>query len=370
MTVNVSTGHDSPRLQRVDTPPRTRTRSATIRDVARLADVSVATVSRVLNDSGPVSEETRERIERVATRLRYAPNGAARSLITRRTHTIGVLLPDLYGEFFSEVIRGIDQVAQRNGYHMLVSSSHSEQQALEAALGAMRGRVDGLIVMSPDLDQRTLRSSLAACPAVVLLNCAARAAEFDAIKIDNVGGASAMTKHLLALGHRRIAFIAGAAGNVDAEERRRGYRLALKAAKVERHPLMEIDGDFTESGGYGAGRALAGLPAALRPTAIFAANDSMAIGALSALREMGVAVPTEIAVAGFDDIPIAQYTSPPLTSVHVPIIELGERATTRLVTQLTSDRARRRQSETLKTELVVRQSCGGMIVHKLRRLNS
>jgi LacI family transcriptional regulator len=305
-----------------------------------------------------VSEETRERIERVATRLRFAPNGAARSLITRRTHTIGVLLPDLYGEFFSEVIRGIDLVAQRNGYHMLVSSSHSEQQALEAALGAMRGRVDGLIVMSPDLDQRTLRSSLAACPAVVLLNCAADAPEFDAIKIDNVGGATAMTEHLLSLNHRRIAFIAGAAGNVDAEERRRGYRAALKAARVERHPLMEIDGDFTESGGYGAANALVQLPRDLRPTAIFAANDSMAIGALSALRERGVSVPKDIAVVGFDDIPIAQYTSPPLTSVRVPIIELGERATERLVSNLSSTGRRRRGCEVLGTELVVRQSCG------------
>jgi len=329
-----------------------------------LADVSVATVSRVLNDSGPVSEEARQRIERVASRLRYAPNGAARSLITRRTHTIGVLLPDLYGEFFSEVIRGIDLVAQRSGYHMLVSSSHSEQQALEAALGAMRGRVDGLIVMSPDLDQRTLRSSLAACPAVVLLNCAARTADFDAIKIDNVGGAAAMTRHLLGMGHRRIAFISGAAGNVDAEERRRGYRSAMRAAKAERDPLLEIDGDFTESGGYRAAKALLGLED--RPTAVFAANDSMAIGALSALREAGVSVPEAIAVTGFDDIPIAQYTSPPLTSVHVPILDLGERATERLVESLSTTRRRRRSCETLATTLVVRQSCGsatGQVEH-------
>jgi LacI family transcriptional regulator len=330
--------------------------------------VSVATVSRVLNDSGPVSDATRERIQRAASRLRYTPNGAARSLITRRTHTIGVLLPDLYGEFFSEVIRGIDLVAQRSGYHMLVSSSHSEQAALEAALGAMRGRVDGLIVMSPDLDQHTLRSSLAACPAVVLLNCAAQTADFDAIKIDNVGGASAMTRHLLSLGHRRIAFIAGAAGNVDAEERRRGYRLALKSARIAHDPTLEVAGEFTESGGFRAAQEL--LATRPRPTAIFAANDSMAIGALSALREVGVGVPEEVSVAGFDDIPIARYTSPPLTSVHVPIIELGERATTRLVAALASDRPRRRQCETLATELVVRQSCGGMMEHNSRRQTS
>jgi LacI family transcriptional regulator len=315
-----------------------------------------------------VSDATRQRIERIASRLRYSPNGAARSLITRRTHTIGVLLPDLYGEFFSEVIRGIDVVAQQSGYHMLVSSSHSEPLALVAALGAMRGRVDGLIVMSPDLDQLTLRANLAACPAVVLLNCAASAPGFDAIKIDNIGGAAAMTRHLLRLGHRRIAFIKGAARNVDAEERHRGYRAALKGARVAHRAGYEAEGDFTESGGYRAVNAL--LAIRPPPTAIFAANDSMAIGALSALREAGVAVPEDMAVAGFDDIPIAQYTSPPLTSVHVPIAELGERATARLVEQLGSERKRRRQCETLQTKLVVRQSCGGSTQHTFGRFTS
>lgn len=325
-------------------------------------------MSRVLNASGPVSDDTRQRIQRIASRLRYAPNSAARSLITRRTHTIGVLLPDLYGEFFSEVIRGIDVVAQQSGYHMLVSSSHSEADALAAALGAMRGRVDGLIVMSPDLDQRTLRANLAACPAVVLLNCPGNAPGFEAVKIDNVGGAVAMTRHLLALGHRRIAFVEGASRNVDAEERRRGYRAALRSARVARHAAYEVAGEFTESGGYRAGKAL--LAVRPRPTAIFAANDSMAIGALSALREAGVSVPEEMAVVGFDDIPIARYTSPPLTSVHVPIAELGVRSAERLVAQLGRARRRKRECEVLRTALIVRQSCGGSTEHTFGRFTS
>ena len=267
-----------------------------------------------------------------------------------------MLLPDLYGEFFSEVIRGIDLVAQRHGFHMLVSSSHSEQRALEVALAAMRGRVDGLIVMSPDRDHRALRASLAAGPPAVLLNCAARAPGFDAIKIDNVAGAAAMTRHLVSLGHTRIAFIKGAASNVDADERLRAFRRALRAAGVEHHAELEIAGDFSESSGYNAaGELLSRHP---RPTAIFAANDSMAIGALSALRGAGVAVPDEMAVAGFDDIPISAFTSPPLTSVHVPIIHLGERATELLVASIAGSPRRRRICETVPTSLVVRQSCG------------
>jgi LacI family transcriptional regulator len=240
---------------------------------------------------------------------------------------------------------------------MLVSSSHSEQHALEAALDAMRGRVDGLIVMSPDLDQRRLRASLTASPAVVLLNCAggARAAPFHSINIDNVTGARAMTRHLLSAGHRRIAFIRGAERNVDAAERQRGYRSALRAARAEHRPEWEVSGDFTESGGYEAARRL--LKQRVRPSAVFAANDSMAIGALSALRDAGISVPHEMGVAGFDDIPIARYTSPALTSVHVPISELGSRATVRLV-QAVTETSPRRQRETLPTTLVVRQSCG------------
>ena len=312
-------------------------------------------MSRVLNASGPVSAATRRRIERAAAQLRYSPNGAARSLITRRTHTLGVLLPDLYGEFFSEVIRGIDQVAQRSGYHMLVSSSHSEQSAFVAALHAMRGRVDGLIVMSPDLDQRTLRRSLASGPPVVLLNCAASPSGFDVIKVDNEGGAAAMTEHLLRLGHRRIAFIRGAESNVDAEERLQGFLRVMHAAGIQRRPHWEIAGDFTECGGYRGTKTL--LAERTTPTAIFAANDSMAIGALCALRDAGVDVPGDVAVAGFDDIPIARYTSPPLTSVHVPITQLGERATERLVSAMCGNGVAG-AIETLPTTLVIRRSCG------------
>src|SRR5205823_2546675 len=132
----------------------------TIRDVAREAHVSVATVSRVFNGGGPVREETRRRIRDIATRLRYVPHGGARSLITSRTNTIGVLLPDLYGEFFSEVIRGIDLAARRSGFHVLISGFHSDRAEIEAVLRALRGRVDGLIVLSPDVDAQGLRRNL------------------------------------------------------------------------------------------------------------------------------------------------------------------------------------------------------------------
>src|SRR2546421_10721408 len=210
----------------------------TIRDVAREAGVSVATVSRVLNDSGPVRDTTRRRIVEVATALRYTPDSAARSLITRKTNTLGVLLPDLYGEFFSEVIRGIDQTARQRGFHLLVSSSHNDRSQMETALRAMRGRVDGLVVMSPHIDGAGIAAILPESLPVVLLNCtppeescasdgAAGVTQFDSFGIDNLGGAAAMVRHFVAHGHRRIAIITGPAHNSDAEERLCGYRDAL-----------------------------------------------------------------------------------------------------------------------------------------------
>src|SRR5690606_31269009 len=165
-------------------PPTGPHMKVTIRDVAREAGVSVATVSRVFNRSGPVREPTRQRILEVADRLRYVPDSAARSLITRRTGTLGVLLPELYGEFFSEVIRGIDGAAQARGYHVLLSSSHANRGEIVTALRAMRGRVDGLVVMSPDIDAQGLRANLPESLPVVLLNCAVSGSAYDSLNID------------------------------------------------------------------------------------------------------------------------------------------------------------------------------------------
>ncbi|HKV08061.1 MAG TPA: LacI family DNA-binding transcriptional regulator, partial [Thermoanaerobaculia bacterium] len=281
--------------------------TVTIKEVAREARVSVATVSRVFSGKGPVREETRQRVLEVAGRLQYVPHAGARGLITNTTGALGVLLPDLYGEFFSEVIRGVDLTARKSGYHVLVSSSHSDRSEVEGVLRALWGRVDGLIVMSPEADAEALRANLPAALPVVLLNCLVEGDGFDAINIDNYGGALAMTRHLIALGHRRIAFVGGAPDNYDARERLRGYRDALRTYGGGA-PEIEIPGDFSEESGHRAAGAILALDP--RPTAVFAANDSMAVGLLSALQEAGVRVPGDVAVGGFDDIPVARFLSP------------------------------------------------------------
>ena len=329
----------------------------TIKDVAREAGVSVATVSRVYNNSDAVRAATRRHVQAVGLRLGYAPNGAARSLITSKTNTIGVLLPDLYGEFFSEVLRGIDQSVQRSGYHLLVSSSHDKAHEIDAMLRSMRGRVDGVIVMSPNMDARDAVRRLADRFPVVVLNCAVKGDPLDAIVVANFEGARAMVRHLIALGHRRVALITGAERNFDALERRRGYRAALREAGIALVPAWEVAGDFSEGSGHRAAREL--LRAEPAPTAIFASNDAMAIGALSALREAGHRIPEDVAVAGFDDIPMARYMNPSLSTVHVDISALGERATARLLELLHNAGPHAKRREIVPTTLSIRASCGG-----------
>lgn len=328
----------------------------TIKDVAKRAGVSVATVSRVLNKSGPVSPEAAERIHEAANALHYVPHGGARSLITSKTSTIGVLLPDLYGGFFSEMIRGIDQTAQHHGYHLLLSGSHNRKAEMEAAMRAMRGRTDGVIAMSPHFDAATLVENLPPSLPVILLSCEARDEDYQVIAIDNVGGAEAMVRHLVKLGHRRIAMVMGEKGHFDTAERLQGYRHALVEAGITPDERYEAQGDFSEASGHRAVQELLALPN--RPTAIFCTNDSMAIGGLAAVHDAGLRVPEDVTVVGFDDIPLAHYMSPPLSSVHVPVFEMGERAVTRLIAALKGEPVSERRHERLPTRLVVRSSCG------------
>ena len=326
---------------------------ATIKDVAREAGVSVATVSRVLNDSSLVSEATRELVRGVADRLNYWPNGAARSLITNRTNAIGALLPDLFGEFYSEVLRGMDVAARKTGLHLLVSSSHADTEEVIAALRMMRGRIDGLIVMAPDVDARAAVQNTAVDFPLVLIDPGSGIEGRDTLSIANVQGARAVVDHLIALGHRRIAIVTGPARNIDAQQRLDGYRLAVRSHGGEWSPELEMEGDFTEPSGYEAATRL--LTLERRPTAVFAANDYMAIGVLGALSDAGVKVPEDVAVAGFDDIAMARYLNPPLTTVHVDAFRLGERAVERL---LAIGHDTPSGHEELPTTLVIRGSCG------------
>ena len=336
-------------------PEAVRMKAATIRDVAARARVSVASVSRVLNDASLVAEPTRSRVMDAVRDLQYVPHSGARSLSTSKTDTVGVILPDLFGDFFSELIRGMDLAARAHGLHLIVSSSHDDAEEASAAIRSMRGRVDGLIVLSPHLDAANLAASLIGQMPVLLMNSGADNGGLPSIVVDNHSGAMTAMDHLLSLGRRRIAHIAGPTGNVEAENRLNGYLEALARAGLQ--PLI-VQGDFTRECGHATTLEL--LDAEDRPDAIFAANDVMAVGALLAIEERGLTCPHDVAVVGFDDIPIAELVRPSLTTLRINIAETGRRALERLVglirtpdgTQGSADS----QCEIVRPYLVVRSS--------------
>jgi LacI family transcriptional regulator len=327
---------------------------ATIRDVAREADVSVASVSRVLNGHSNVRPAVRERVQAAATALGYVPHAGARNLSLARTNAIGVMLPDLHGEFFSETARGIDSEASARGLQLLLSNAHANPARAVETLRTMRGRVDGVIIMAPDLDPQEMFGHLPASLPAVLINCRENTEGRAELRVDNAAGAEAMVEHLVAIGRRRIVHLSGPEGNSEAQARVAGYRAAMV-----RHGLAPrvLGGDFLEESGVAAAEELLPeLDGSGAADALFAANDMMAIGALMRFRRAGVDVPGRIAIAGFDDVPLARLISPALTTMRVGIAGIGARAVVRLAALIAGgvDHA----VEPRTPELIVRETTG------------
>lgn len=320
---------------------------ATIRDVARLAQLSVATVSRALNGLGNVSEEARGRITSAVKELGYVPHAGARSLSLSRNNAIGVVLPDLHGEFFSEIVRGMDREANRHGYLLLLSTLHGGGEQAADALRAMRGRVDALVVMAPHVGAEELEAAVPKGIPSILINTREGPREHAAIHLDNAAGVRDLVAHLAAVGCKRVVHIAGPADNIDAQERAAAFRAGAAAHGLE---AEVVQGDFAIESGEAAIATL--LSRGARFDAVFAANDNMAIGAMQALRAHGLRIPADVVVAGFDDIPLARHLN--ITTVRVRIAELGERAIARLVGGLGNPSAA--ADELHAPELIVRMT--------------
>lgn len=302
---------------------------ASIVEVARRAGVSVTTASRVINNSShPVKEATRARVLKAMEELNFRPSALARAMITKRTQIVGVIVGDSSDPYFSVIIRGIEDVARKHGYLVIICNSERNPDVEYNYLSLMRDyRVDGLIFAGGSLkDERALERVMSAleelreaCVAIVALNPHLFPA--PQVSIDNVAAAREMAEYLLELGHRRIAYVDGPAEITTSALRLRGYREALEAAGVPFDPGLVWPGDYTfESGLDAADRFVAGAP---RPSAIFVSNDQMAIGTIAGLRRAGVVVPNDVSVAGLDDIPTVRYIEPPLTTIEVPLYQLG-----------------------------------------------
>lgn len=329
----------------------------TVYDVARHANVSIATVSRVVNKRGNVSAKTVRLVEKSIQELNFSPNVSAKSLMDRQSGTIGLVLPEMHGAFFSEVVRCMDVVARKGGRHLLISCSHDTKTGMEAGLAAMRGKVDGIVIMSPLISTESIEAFVRLDAPLVILNGDGQPTErFAGVSLDNYQGGYDMGTHLAAEGYRRVVVIMGPVGNRESDERRRGVEAGLRAAGVLEAPEI-LPGLFSEESGFAAGTEIADR--AQRPDAVFALNDAMAIGCLSAFSERGIDVPGEIALAGFDDVPLSRFMQPTLTTIAVPVNELVTQSFQRLMEQLSADKsgvAVPRQQQKMQPELVVRRS--------------
>lgn len=330
---------------------------STIRDVAREAGVSVSTVSRVLNDTCPVGPDKRKRVLAAVQKLHYTPDPAARSLLKRETGGLGVLVPSVSEEYFSEILTAIDRLTQENGYFLLISSSHRSADEFDSALRSMYRRVDGLVVTAPDQAGYDPEHPVLRDMPVVYVNTRVPNIEVDTLSVANYRGVYRMTEHLIASGHRRLAMLKGPEGVIDAEDRLRGFRAAVKDYELDPDQVVELQGHFTRRSGYEAMSKLLELD--VLPTALLAANDLSALGAMRRLLEAGYSIPDDIAVSGFDDVKSARYATPPLSTVRAPIRELGELAIKRLIERLRGESTQRILRKELPVELVLRASTEG-----------
>ncbi len=316
----------------------------TIRDVARRALVSVATVSRALTTPDLVRAETRARVLAAATELGYQPNRAARGLITGRTGNIGIVVPDLDNPFFTAILKAVQARATQADYAVFVAAG-DEDPTIEAKLvRAIAKQVDGVVVCSPGLTDRQVADAAADTP-LVLLNRVLPGV--PAALMDSAGGMGQVADHLIALGHRRIAFLNGPRTSWSNEQRRHGL-----AAARDRHAFDLVDlGPFPPR--YEGGAQAADLALAAGVTAVMAYNDLMALGVLARLRDRGVPVPSKMSVTGFDDLAYASLSAPPLTTVAMPLAPAGRAAVTMLLDSLGSNTTEPARV-VLPTQLIVR----------------
>jgi LacI family transcriptional regulator len=326
--------------------------------VAKKAGVSITTASRVLNNVDyPVATATRRRVEEAARQLQYSPSALARALVTRRSGIVGVLVGDMVDPYFAEIARGVEDAARRAGYLVVVCNTDREPETERRYVSTLADyRVDALIFVGGDIvaprEQRKLKQQLALASkaGTLAVACAGEHAALPTIDIDHHSAAREMTEYLIGLGHQRIGFVGGQHDVSTARQREAGFRAGMAAAGLE--SKLIVDSDFTYTGGFDATRRLLAEHA---PTAVFAANDQMALGALNAARAAGRHVPTDVTVVGFGDTGAAEHAAPALTTVSMPRHQLGMAAMEALLTALAA-KTSSIESRQLPYRIVLRES--------------
>jgi len=327
--------------------------TATIKDICRATGFSTATVSRVLNDSPLVTEPTKKRVQEACQRLDYQPHHAARALKLNRTEMMAVVFPELDTGFYTDVLRGLDEMASEFNLHLLTAFTHGPRDEQDLITRMVRERrADAMILMNLTLPDSFLEQLQQWGLPIVLIDRPMKDDALVSVGIDNRGGASAMTRHLIDLGHRNIVFIAGPTDSYDSEERLITFLNTMQTANLPVPASSIWRGDFTENGGAQLMEEYLGRGTPL-PDAIFAANDAMAIGIIRVLRKAGQDVPRDVAIVGFDDMDAARHFD--LTTAHVPMRLLGKEAARQAIKLI--EKQEQVDRVILPTRLVVRGSC-------------
>jgi LacI family transcriptional regulator len=337
----------------------------TIREIADLAGVSIATVSRVVNGRDDVAPETRETVMRVIQERGYTTNRNARALSAGRTGVVGMLVPLVYPAYFSAILSGVAEALYEQDFRLLLSpTQHQHDREVSLLDRLVDGMADGALIVLPEESSEELEGLLERGYSFVVVDPRMPLGErIPAVSAAHTAGADQAMRHLLQLGHRRIGALTGPRGWVATEDRRRGYHAALAAAGILPDPELEMESNFEIGGGLDAAGRLLDLPDP--PTAIFAFNDNLAIGTIAAARERGLSVPDDLSVVGFDDVEHATIATPALTTVRQPLAEMGRMAVSILVRLLDKQRLETLRVE-LGTRLVVRGSTGPLTRVKSR----
>jgi LacI family transcriptional regulator len=327
----------------------------TIADVAREVGVSLMTVSRVVNHKDGVSPATRQQVLDAIERLGYRPSGIARSLATQQTGTLGLVVPDVANPFFSDVARGVEHVAYAENYNVFLCHTEEDPMRELTVLESLEEkRVDGLVLCSSRLDDGALQEALARYPAVVLVNRRLEGNGVGTVLVDDVMGGQLAAKHLLDRGHQAIGFLVGPPDSRSGHRRVQGYRAVLAATGLSCAPAcMHNCSPTVESGRQATQELLTAYP---ELTALLCYNDLVAVGALRACVELGRQVPDDLAIVGFDDIPLAALVTPPLTTCRAPRYELGVQAMQLLLAQIEGGTEGGKTEIVLRPELIVRAS--------------
>jgi LacI family transcriptional regulator len=330
---------------------------ATIREVARRAGVSSMTVSRVINNSGYASREARDRVEAAISEMGYVPNALARSLRFKQTKTLALVLSDITNPFFTTIARGVEDVANRHGFNVIFGNTdESETKQAEYLNILVQKQVDGVLLVPARSTEGPVAFLRGRGVPLVVLDRRVPECHTDGVRGDSEQGAYELTKLLLSLGHRRIAILSGPPGVSTAADRVAGYQRALAETELDCDPILILHGRLRQEGGYEmAQQALALAP---RPTALFAANNFIAIGAYRALGAAGLRVPDDMAMVAFDDLPPAQILEPFLTVAAQPAYEMGRIATELLLARLSGKAPNDCQEIVLPVEIIVRRSSG------------